>query len=56
MPKGGKRANAGVKPRAGETSHNHSIKFTDTEWEELRTLSTSEKSISDYVRKKALNK
>lgn len=55
MTKGGKRPGAGVKPRSGEVSKNHSIKFTDIEWETLRQLAeTQNQSISEYVRRKAL--
>jgi len=54
MAKGGKRTGAGVKPRSGEVSKNHSIKFTDSEWETIRQLATaSGQTISDYIRTKA---
>jgi len=55
MNKGGKREGAGPKPRAGVNAKNRSIKFTDTEWEEVKKKAKSvDLTASDYVRKKTL--
>lgn len=55
MTSGGKRKGAGAKLRASTLSKNHSIKFTDSEWEIIVAKSTNEKlSASEYIRKKAL--
>lgn len=55
MPRGGKREGAGAPLRAGSVAKNHSIKFTDDEWEEIKTKASSQKlTASDYVRKMAL--
>jgi len=52
MVKGGKREGAG-RPQLEEIKKNHSIKFTDAEWEELKAKSKEENlTVSDYVRKK----
>lgn len=56
MTKGGKRPGAGSKPRSSEVSGNHSIKFTDTEWETIRKLAAAHnQNRSDYIREKTLN-
>lgn len=54
MVKGGKREGAG-RPQLEEVRKNHSIKFTDTEWETVNKKAKAEdQTASDYVRKKAL--
>jgi len=55
MSKGGKRIGAGPKPRAGVIAKNHSIKFTDVEWEAVKKKAKAKNlTASDYVRKKTL--
>ena len=55
MVKGGKREGAG-RPQIEEARKNHSIKFTDTEWETVKKKAKAEnRNASDYVRKKALD-
>lgn len=54
MSKGGKREGAGAKPRSSVSSKNRSIKFTDAEWEQIKLKAINDKSISDYIRRKAL--
>lgn len=50
---GGLREGAG-RPLADEPKRNHSIKFTDSEWDLIKLKAINDKSISDYIRRKAL--
>lgn len=54
MPRGGKREGAGAKPRTSSPTTMRGIRFTDEEWEILKIKAVNDKSISDYIRKKAL--
>lgn len=56
MVRGGKREGAGAPLRAGSLAKNHSIKFTDEEWELIKQKAKdgNYKDASDYIRKKAL--
>lgn len=57
MSRGGKREGAGSKPRSLTPSKNHSIKFTDEEWQLLFLYAKDCKvTISEYIRVKALYK
>ena len=55
MPKGGKRINAGAKPRNADKSFNRTIRMTDAEWEAVKLKSANYKTVSDYIRFKALS-
>lgn len=54
MPSGGKREGAGRKPLRGVTGMNKTIRFTGSEWEQIKLKAINDKSISDYIRRKAL--
>jgi hypothetical protein len=55
MARGGKREGAGAPTRAGSVAKNHSIKFTDEEWETIKQKAEKNNlTISDYIRIKAL--
>ena len=54
MPSGGKREGAGRKPLRGVTGINKTIRFTPEEWEKVKHLSVNYKTVSDYIRRKAL--
>ena len=55
MPKGGKRIGAGAKPRAGSPTITRSVRFTGEEWEKVKRLAANYKTVSDYIRFKALS-
>ena len=54
MPKGGKREGAGAKPRTSSPTTMRGIRFTDSEWDQIKLKSINDKSISDYIRRKSL--
>lgn len=54
MPKGGKREGAGSKPRSDSPAKQRQIRFTDSEWDQVKLKAINDKSISDYIRRKAL--
>jgi hypothetical protein len=54
MAKGGKREGAGSKPRAGSPAKKRQIRMTDEEWDKVKHLSANYKTVSDYIRFKAL--
>lgn len=55
MGRGGKREGSGAHLRAGSLAKNHSIKFTDEEWEKVKQKAKENiTTTSDYIRKKAL--
>ena len=55
MPKGGKRIGAGAKPRADSPTITRSVRFTMDEWDKVKHLSANYKTVSDYIRFKALS-
>ena len=48
------REGAGAKPRAGSPAKQRQIRFTDSEWSQIKLKAINDKSISDYIRRKAL--
>ena len=54
MPRGGKREGAGAKPRTSSPTIVKGVRFTEEEWEKVKLLSVNYKTVSDYIRFKAL--
>jgi len=56
LTSGGKRQGAGRPPLNLTTKKNHSIKFTDGEWESIQTFSSLNKlSVSQFIRMACLD-
>jgi len=55
MPKGGKREGAGAKPRTSSPTIVKGVRFTESEWDKVKLLSANHKTVSDYIRFKALS-
>ena len=53
MPRGGNRLGSG-RPEKINTAKSKTIRFTDSEWETIKHLSANYKTVSDYIRFKAL--
>lgn len=54
MPRGGKREGAGAKLKGSTPMKSKTIRFTDAEWDKVKLLSANYKTVSDYIRFKAL--
>jgi len=54
MPRGGKREGAGAKLKGSTPMINKTIRFTQEEWDKVKHLSANFKTVSDYIRRKAL--
>ena len=56
MSRGGKREGAGAKPRASSPTKVRGIRFTEWEWETIKTIALFyELTPSEYIRRKALS-
>jgi hypothetical protein len=54
MPRGGKREGAGARLKGSSPMKSKTIRFTDSEWSQIKLKAINDKSVSDYIRKKAL--
>jgi len=55
MPRGGKREGAGAKPRTSSPTIVRGIRMTEEEWDKVKHLAANHKTVSDYIRFKALS-